>query len=106
MTDRNPRSPGRGAPPRSQWRDVWDQFKTHKGALVRAGGVGADPDLRGGRPLVWGSPAWAEPGQHAEDAQPGASLPQFPFGTDQLGRDLLARMMAGGKVSIAVGLSR
>ena len=21
-------------PPRSQWRDVWDQFKTHKGALV------------------------------------------------------------------------
>jgi peptide/nickel transport system permease protein len=20
-------------PPRSQWLDVWDQFKTHKGAL-------------------------------------------------------------------------
>ena len=24
-------------PPRSQWKDVWDQFKTHKGALL--GGV-------------------------------------------------------------------
>ena len=23
-------------PPRSQWRDVWDQFRTHKGALVGA----------------------------------------------------------------------
>jgi peptide/nickel transport system permease protein len=29
---------------------------------------------------------------------------QFPLGTDQLGRDMLARMMAGGKVSLAVGL--
>ena len=27
-----------------------------------------------------------------------------PFGTDQLGRDQLARMIAGGKVSLAVGL--
>ena len=23
-------------PPRSQWRDVWDQFKTHKGAMIGA----------------------------------------------------------------------
>ena len=28
------------------------------------------------------------------------------MGTDQLGRDMLARMMAGGQVSLAVGLSR
>jgi len=89
------------APPRSQWRDVWDQFKRHRGAL--AGGIlflliivvvylG---------PLVWPidatyidirarneGPSWAH-----------------PFGTDQLGRDTLARMMAGGQVSIAVGLT-
>jgi peptide/nickel transport system permease protein len=32
----------------------------------------------------------------------GPSL-QFPLGTDQLGRDLLVRMMAAGKVSLAVG---
>ena len=24
-------------PPRSQWRDIWDQFKSHRGALI--GGV-------------------------------------------------------------------
>jgi peptide/nickel transport system permease protein len=30
---------------------------------------------------------------------------QFPFGTDELGRDLFARMMAGGKVSLAVGMT-
>jgi hypothetical protein len=29
---------------------------------------------------------------------------QYPLGTDQLGRDMLARMMAGGKVSLAVGM--
>ncbi|MCL4132739.1 UNVERIFIED_CONTAM: hypothetical protein GTU68_059085 [Idotea baltica] len=28
-----------------------------------------------------------------------------PFGTDQLGRDMLARMMAGGQTSISVGLT-
>ena len=28
-----------------------------------------------------------------------------PFGTDQLGRDILARMMAGGQVSMAVGIT-
>ena len=27
---------GPTAPPRSQWLDVWDQFKTHKGALAGA----------------------------------------------------------------------
>jgi peptide/nickel transport system permease protein len=37
-------------------------------------------------------------------AQPGASW-THPMGTDQLGRDLLARMMHGGRVSVAVGLT-
>ncbi len=30
---------------------------------------------------------------------------QHPFGTDDLGQDLLARMLYGGRISIAVGLS-
>ena len=28
---------------------------------------------------------------------------RFPLGTDQLGRDMMVRMMAAGKVSLAVG---
>ena len=30
---------------------------------------------------------------------------QHPFGTDDLGQDLLARMLYGGRISLAVGLA-
>lgn len=100
-------------PPRSQWRDVWDQFRKHKGALFGGGfllfitlGVLFGPYLwdieptkldirnKNWRPiytLIWESGAkagWAH-----------------PFGTDQLGRDILAQMIYGGRVSMAVGWS-
>ncbi|MEH6741174.1 MAG: ABC transporter permease [Sulfitobacter sp.] len=100
-------------PPRSQWRDVWDQFRKHKGALFGGGfllfitlGVLFGPFLwdieptkldirnKNWRPiytLIWESGAkagWAH-----------------PFGTDQLGRDILAQMIYGGRVSMAVGWS-
>ncbi len=40
------------------------------------------------------------------DAKPGdlLSYPVRPFGTDNLGRDLLARLMAGARVSLFIGL--
>ncbi len=40
------------------------------------------------------------------DAKPGEALsyPVRPFGTDNLGRDLLARLMAGARVSLFIGL--
>ncbi|CUH63886.1 Glutathione transport system permease protein GsiD [Thalassovita autumnalis] len=89
------------APPRSQWRAVWEQFKTHKGALL--GGiiflvivltvfVG---------PWIWPyDPTYI-------DIRARNQGPSFahPLGTDQLGRDTLARMMAGGQVSVAVGIT-
>ena len=37
-------------------------------------------------------------------AKPFASL-AHPFGTDPLGRDVLARVVAGGKISLSVGLT-
>jgi peptide/nickel transport system permease protein len=86
---------------RSQWWDVWDQFKTHKGALfgaavflfiVLAVTVG---------PLFW----TLEPTLIDIRARNSGPTLAHPFGTDQLGRDILARMMAGGQVSIAVGLT-
>ncbi|QBF31306.1 ABC transporter permease [Thalassococcus sp. S3] len=88
-------------PPRSQWLDVWDQFKTHKGALwggilflliVAAVFLG---------PFFWTiDPTFID----IRARNQGPSL-AHPFGTDQLGRDILARMMAGGQTSISVGLA-
>lgn len=44
---------------------------------------------------------------HAQDVLLGASPPsiQHPFGTDLLGRDMLARVMQGGRLSLMVGLA-
>jgi peptide/nickel transport system permease protein len=88
-------------PPRSQWLDVWDQFKTHKGALVGAAVFVSIMLFVFVGPLLWKTdPGYAN--LLMRNKAPGV---QFPFGTDELGRDLLARMMAGGKVSIAVGMT-
>jgi len=105
-------------PPRSQWLDVWDQFKKHRGALIGAiiffsimamVFIGPliytkDPQfvptgrdfirLRDIRPIYVG--LW--------DADAKVSW-AHPLGTDNIGRDALARMMSGGQVSITVGLA-
>ncbi|WP_146344675.1 ABC transporter permease [Falsiphaeobacter marinintestinus] len=105
-------------PARSQWMDVWDQFKTHKGALfgsfvfifiissVYIGPLlwGIDPQfLPQGRDFINlrdTRPIWV--GLFDADAKVDWS---HPLGTDNLGRDMLARLMFGGQVSIAVGLT-
>lgn len=106
------------APPRSQWVDVWSQFRHHRGAfwglIVFATilfGVFIGPliypqdaqyvptgrdfiklkDMRPAYMLLWDS------GIKADWAH--------PLGTDNIGRDTLARLMQGGQVSITVGLA-
>lgn len=87
-------------PPRNQWWDVWDQFKTHKGALVGAAVFLTLLFAVVLGPLLWRvDPTFID--IRARNKPPSL---QYPFGTDQLGRDMLARMIAGGKVSIAVGM--
>ncbi|MBD3763646.1 MAG: ABC transporter permease [Rhodobacterales bacterium] len=92
--------------PRSQWRDVWLQFRSHKGAMA---GLAVFVTLilfvtLG--PLIWRiDPTYIDPDPvrmiRGRNQPPSWA---HPLGTDQLGRDMLARMMAGGQVSIAVGL--
>ena len=85
----------------SQWKDVWDQFKTHRGALIGmivffiiVIGVIAGP-------FIWTiDPTYID--IRARNSGPSLA---HPLGTDQLGRDLLARMIAGGKVSVSVGFT-
>ena len=86
---------------RSRWLELWQQFKSHQGAvaggaffifIVLAVFLG---------PLLWSIDASFI---DIRARNQGPSL-AHPFGTDQLGRDLLARMLAGGQVSIAVGIT-
>ncbi|HQQ62671.1 MAG TPA: ABC transporter permease [Pseudomonadales bacterium] len=45
-------------------------------------------------------------GIHVTDNQPASVLlPAHPLGTDKLGRDVLARLIAGGKTSMLIGFS-
>ncbi|MFN7596511.1 MAG: ABC transporter permease [Cereibacter sp.] len=87
--------------PRSQGRAIWDQFRTHKGALfglivlcllVLFVVIG---------PLIW-QPEKLRVAEALKVRNLGPSW-RFPLGTDQLGRDMLYRMMQAGKVSLAVG---
>lgn len=93
--------------PQSQWADVWSQFRTHKGAMA---GLAVLVFLLFAvlfGPLLWRvDPAFIEPDavKMFKMRNLGPSW-AHPFGTDQLGRDSLARMIAGGKVSMAVGLT-
>ncbi|NNK79342.1 MAG: ABC transporter permease [Litoreibacter sp.] len=86
---------------RNQWWDVWDQFKTHKGALL-----GASVFLLIIIAVYLGPFVWPYDPQFIDYRSRNLS-PSFahPLGTDQLGRDQLARMLSGGQVSIIVGLS-
>ena len=87
-------------PTRSLWSDAWRQFRRHRLAmfgvvtlilLLIATLIG---------PLLYRTPS------DAIDYSSGLLGPslQHPFGTDDLGRDLLARAMLGGRVSMAVGV--
>jgi len=88
-------------PARAQWHDIWDQFKVHKGAMV-----GMIFFLFILLFVVLGPYFWSIDPTYIDirARNSGPSL-AHPFGTDQLGRDTFARMMAGGQVSMAVGIT-
>ncbi|MCG8377602.1 MAG: ABC transporter permease, partial [Chlorobiales bacterium] len=86
---------------RSLWGDVWVQFRKHKLAMFGLVTLVLLILFSFAGPLLY-------------DQDPEyidfsvASLPptaNHPFGTDNLGRDTMARVMYGGRVSIAVGIS-
>lgn len=87
-------------PPRNQWWDVWDQFKTHRGALAGMIVFVAILLFCFVGPWIWPYDATYI---DIRSRNQGMSL-AHPFGTDQLGRDIFARMMQGGQVSLAVGV--
>ena len=98
-------------PPRSQWRDVWDQFSHHKGDLL-----GGSFLLIITLAVLFGDLIWQlDPKKldiRSKDFRPiyvalwndeAKTGWNHPLGTDQLGRDHLAQILAGGRTSMAVG---
>jgi peptide/nickel transport system permease protein len=89
------------ARPVSPGRETWRRFRRHRPAvasmivlalIVLAVALG---------PLVWRVPI------NEIDFSAHLDGPSWdhPFGTDDLGQDLLARMLYGGRISLAVGLT-
>ena len=85
----------------SLWSEAWKRFKRHRlaywslwllGALVAAVLVG---------------PLFYKVGINEVDFSAKLAPPswQHPMGTDDLGRDILARVLYGGRISLAVGLA-
>ena len=79
---------------------AWRRFKRHRLAIV-AGAVLAALVL-----IIAIAPLFI-PEERANQAEPELILrspsAQFPFGTDDVGRDILARSLYGGRISLTIG---
>ena len=84
---------------RSLWGDVWRQFSKHKGALV---GVIVFVLIS---VIVFLGPFVYDVDPNSIDFKARNLTPSLdhPLGTDNIGHDTLAQMLAGGQVSLAVG---
>ncbi|MFE1597788.1 ABC transporter permease [Methylobacterium sp. ID0610] len=87
--------------PAASGRDTWRRFRRHR--LAVASSVILAVLVLG---VVFGGLLWPVA---IDDIDFAAMLqgpsPQHPFGTDDLGQDLLARMIYGGRISLAVGFA-
>jgi len=81
--------------------EIWRRFRRHKLAVASAVILALMALAVAFGPLLWRVPI--------NDIDFGAHLEgpswNHPFGTDDLGQDLLARMLYGGRISLAVGLA-
>src|SRR5437868_12590305 len=85
----------------SPWRDAWRRFRRHRLALISLFVLALMVLLVLLGPLVW-KVAINEIDFSARLKPPSW---KHPFGTDDLGQDIFARMLYGGRISLAVGLA-
>src|SRR5438067_4283450 len=80
-------------PTRSLWSDAWRQFRRHRLAMFGVVTLSVLLIVTLIGPLVYRTPT------DTIDYEAGLLGPSLmhPFGTDDLGRDLLARAMLGGR---------
>lgn len=90
----------RPVPRRSRLGDTWYQFRRHRLAMAGLAVLTLLTLVTTVGPAIWHIPFGK-----VDFSSPllGPSL-EHPFGTDDLGHDLFARVLWGGRVSIAVGV--
>src|SRR5687767_15151567 len=97
--------------PRSPWQEAWGRFFRNKASMVGlvivvlfmlltvlASVVAPHNPLKLNSGKSFLPPAWVE-----KSTTNKTGLPEFPLGTDTLGRDVLSRVMYGSRVSMMVG---
>ena len=83
------------------WMEAWRRFRRHRLAVVSSVVL-----LVIVLAVAFGSLVWRVPINEIDfTAQLQGPSWAHPFGTDDLGQDLLARMIYGGRISLAVGLA-
>lgn len=96
-----------GSAPPSPLRETWDALKENRGAVaglvfvilivlmaIFADVIAPHPPFEQYRDHVLTPPVWQEGG-----------LWLFPLGTDEVGRDMLSRLIHGARISLFIGLS-
>src|ERR1700727_1241095 len=85
----------------SPGREAWRRFRRHKLAVASSIVLGLIVLAVLLGPLIWRVPI------NEIDFASKLDPPSWahPFGTDDLGQDILARMLYGGRISLAVGFS-
>ena len=90
-----------GRKQRSLWGDAWRQFRRHRMAMI-----GLVVFLTLCLLCFVGSQFYPKAIDEIDFSVQSASFTwDHPFGTDSLGQDILARILWGGRISIAVGLT-
>jgi peptide/nickel transport system permease protein len=95
-----PRAAGTAAA-HTLWSEAWRRFRRHRLALIGAVILAVMVVAVLAGPLVYRVPI------DAIDFKAKLRAPSWahPLGTDDLGQDLLARMLYGGRISLAVGVA-
>jgi peptide/nickel transport system permease protein len=81
--------------------EAWRKFRRHRMAVVSVVILAALTSAVVLGPLVWRVPI----NEIDFTVRLGTPSWEHPFGTDDLGQDLLARMLYGGRISLAVGFA-
>src|SRR3979409_1211429 len=96
--------PARAPLPRrsiSPWAEAWRRFRRHKLAVIGLVVLAFMVLLVAFGPLVW----QLKINDIDFTARLNTPTPAHPFGTDDLGQDIFARMLYGGRISLAVGVA-